>query len=56
MDRLGSGDMGVGRHMGQGEKRSVSTRMHQCGAKGVVGAQDICPSVGVASGRMVGVA
>ena len=37
--------------------------MHWCGVKGMVGAQDICPSnvclpltVGVASGRMVGVA
>ena len=31
----------VRRHVGRGEKRSVSARMHQCGAKGVVGAQDV---------------
>ena len=55
--------MEVGRHVGQGEKRSVSARMHRCGAKGVVGAQDVRPSnaclpltAGVTSGRMVGVA
>ena len=49
--------------MSQGEKRSVSTRMHRCGVKGVVGAQDVHPSnawlpltVGVASGRTVRVA
>ena len=47
----------VGRHVGQGEK------MHRCGAKGMVGAQDVRPSntclpltAGVASGRTVGVA
>ena len=44
MDRSESGDTGVRRHMGQGEKRSVSARMHQCGAKGMVGAQDVHPS------------
>ena len=49
--------------MGQGEKRSVSTRMRRCGVKGMVGGQDIHPSntclpltVGVALGRMVGMA